>query len=147
MLYRWRQERKRAAPTGACRKRYNDLKGAATNLASLCGLYAVSRGRQDGDNRAVAVGECRAGAFSRAHRKGQGSDSAAQEASETVRVGQKGEPRRSRPEHAEARERMELGSVVASGGGESRWGAGMQFGGGEAFDDAQPSAATRTEPA
>ena len=58
-----------------------------------------------------------------------------QEVSETVRVGQKSEPRRTTTKHAEARERVELGSVVASGGGESGWGARTQLGCGETLDD------------
>ena len=48
--------------------------------------------------------------------------------------------------HAEARARLELGCVVASCGGENGRGASTtQLGCGEAFDEAQEAATTRTD--
>ena len=63
----------RGRPNGGLSQAVQRFEGSGNELGSLCGLYGVCRGRQDGDKRAVALGECRVGAFSRSHRNGQGS--------------------------------------------------------------------------
>ena len=72
-------------------------------------------------------------------------DGAAEAVSGTGRKVGESESGHTSPVHAEGREQRELESVVASGG-ESGRGARVQLGGGEALDETQAAAATRTPP-
>ena len=79
-------------------------------------------------------------------REGWRRDFAVLAACERDKIVAKSEARRRSRAHAEARERLELSWVLASGGEGSGRSAGDELSGGQMLDDAQAAAAARTSP-